>query len=54
MLLRGPKYQIPENLQPQSDRAVGCAISEQQRHLVAILVAEVTRIKAEKPPIDSF
>jgi hypothetical protein len=36
------------------DGAVGCAGSEQQRHLLAVLVAEVARVEAQKPPIDSF
>jgi hypothetical protein len=54
MLLRGVEYQIPEYLEPQPDGAVGCAGTEQERHLVTVLLAEVTRIEAEKPPIDSF
>jgi hypothetical protein len=52
--LGGVKSQVSENLQPQPGGAFGCAATEQQRHLLAVLHAEIPRVEAEKPTIDPF
>jgi hypothetical protein len=54
VLLGRVEQEISEYLQPRPDGALGYSGSEQQRHLVAVLVAEVARIETQKPPIDSF
>ena len=51
---RGVKHEISEYLQPQPAGALGRAVSEEQRHLLAVLVAEFARIEAQKPSIESF
>src|SRR5688572_9930412 len=54
MLPRGVKQQVSEHLEPEAQQAIGCASSEQQCHLLSVLLAEVARIEAQKPPIDTF
>ena len=44
MLLRRLKEQVTQHLEPQPERPLGHAGAEQQRHLMAVLVAELPRI----------
>jgi Major Facilitator Superfamily len=54
MLLRDVKDEIPEHLPPEPDTALDGAGPEQQRHLVTVLVPEVTWIQVQQPPVDPF
>jgi hypothetical protein len=44
--------EISEYLPPQPAGALGAAVSEEQRHLLAVLIAEVGRIEAQEPSIE--
>src|SRR5687767_8429015 len=61
VLLRHPpvlawrvKQQVARNLEPQSDAAFLRPAPKQQRHLLSVLVAEITRVSAEEQTVDAL
>jgi hypothetical protein len=46
--------QIADYLKPEGDEPVGGTRSKQQRHLLAVLIAELAWIELEKPAVDPF
>jgi hypothetical protein len=48
------KQQVADDLKPEPHLPVLGSVTEQERHLLAVLVAEVTWIEMKEPAIDAL